>query len=558
MLLSLKTTHLKQYKDLALLLWKYGRSDLVKRAGLDDYMPEENGRETNQERAEAEGLAADLEKMGPTYIKLGQLLSTRPDVLPHAYVKALTRLQDKVEPFPFAEVEKILTSELGVRLSRAFQNFEKTPMAAASIGQVHRATLRDGREVAVKVQRPGIHEKMVEDLDVLEEVASFLDSHTDMGRRARFSETVSEFRKLLMRELDYREEAQNLLSIRRNLAGFDRIIVPAPIEDYSTGHVLTMEYVHGQKITALSPVVRLELDGKALGDQLFRAYLQQILVDGFYHADPHPGNVLITSDNNLALLDLGMVGRLGPQMQEDLLQLVLAISDGRSDDVVQFALKNGEKLDDFDEKELRRRVADIVGRQKDVTLENRQVGLAMMEIRRIAADCGMSLPPELSTIGKTLLNLDQIGEALDPEFDPNSAVRDQASTLMQQRLLKSLAPGNLFARMLEMRDFMQRLPQRINRIMDAVVNNELSVNVDAIDEKYLMTGFQKVANRITVGLILAALIIGAALLMRVDTPFRILGYPGLAIILFLMAAACGCLLIYQVMFKDETPKKKGD
>jgi predicted unusual protein kinase regulating ubiquinone biosynthesis (AarF/ABC1/UbiB family) len=552
MTLTLSTSHVKQYKDIALLLWKYGRSDLVRKSGLEEHLPEDL---TDPETAaQAKDLATDLEKLGPTYVKLGQLLSTRPDLLPAPYIQALTRLQDHLEPFPFSEVEKIVAAELGVRLSRAFQEIDPKPLAAASIGQVHKAILRDGRQVVIKVQRPGIRERMVDDLDVLAEVAGFFDAHTENGRKADYSAILAEFRKMLLRELDYTQEAQNLHAMRRSLAGFPRIVVPQPVEDYSTSRVLTMEYITGQKITSLSPVVRTEIDGAALAEELFKAYLQQILVDGLFHADPHPGNVFLTQDSRIGLLDLGMAARLPSDLQEDLLPMLLDLSEGRSEGVIDFAFKHGERLDGFNEKEMRRRVGELVARRKDLTLERTQIGTLLLEVRATVQECSMRLPPELALIGKTLLNLDQIGWTLAPDFDPSAAIRRHSAALMQKRLWKSLAPGNLFARALELKDFTQRLPGRVNRIMDAVANNELKLTVDAIDEKYLMTGIQKVANRITLGLILAALIVGAALLMRVDTSFRLFGYPGLAILFFLLAAGAGCILMFHILFHDESTR----
>jgi len=548
--LSLKPQHLKRYKDVAVLLMKYGRSDLVKAAGLDPILDEESPAATATDPAASE-LANDLERMGPTFIKLGQLLSTRPDILPLPYLQALTRLQDRVEPFSFAEVEGIVASELGVRLSKAFSEFDAKPLAAASLGQVHRAAMRDGRSVAVKVQRPDIRERVMEDLDALEEIAEFLDAHTEMGRRYGFVQILDEFRRSLLRELDYRQEAQNLTLLRRNLSEFSAIVVPAAIEDYTTSRVLTMEYVSGTKITTLSPVAMLEVKGAELAEQLFRAYLKQILVDGFFHADPHPGNVLVTDAGQIALLDLGMVGRIAPRLQEPLLQLLLAISEGHSDDVVRFALKVGEVRPDFDEPEFSRRVADLVGRHQDAELRNMQVGKAVLEIGRISGDVGLRLPSELTMLGKTLLNLDQIAEALDPTFNPNASIRKNAAEIMRGRLLKSASPGNMFGGILELKEFMERLPGRVNKILDTVANNQLEVKVDAIDEARLMAGFQKVANRITLGLVLAALIIGAAMLMRVETSFRILGYPGLAIIFFLVAAGGGIALMLSILLKDE-------
>ncbi|HLX61422.1 MAG TPA: AarF/UbiB family protein [Planctomycetota bacterium] len=559
MALSFKPQHLKVYKDIALLLWKYGRSDLVKKSGLDSAL---NGHEepaSPEKAAEASQLTDDLEKLGPTYIKFGQLLSTRPDLIPAAYTTALERLQDKVEPFPFADAERIIAEELGVRLSRGFQEIEPRPAAAASLGQVHRATLRDGRVVAVKVQRPGIRERMTQDLDVIAEMAEFLDDHTDAGRRADFSSIVAEFRKMLLRELDYTQEAQNLQTLHENLKDFPNLVVPRPIEDYSSSRVLTMEYVSGAKIASLSPVVRLEADGENLAEELFRAYLQQILVDGFFHADPHPGNVFMTPDKKLALLDLGMAARLPSDFQEDLCPMVLDLAEGRNEGALMFARKHGVKLQDYDEKEFSRRIGELVARNRSAMLNKAHIGAQILEVRAIAADCALRLPPELALIGKTLLNLDNIGSTLAPTFDPAAAVRRNSATLMKDHLLKSLSPGNVFARFMELKDFAQRLPARVNRIMDMVADNELQVAVNAMDEKYLMTGMQKVANRITLGLILAAMIIGAALLMRIETRFQLFGYPGLPIIFFLLAAVGGCVLGYQILFHDEyKPKKETD
>jgi predicted unusual protein kinase regulating ubiquinone biosynthesis (AarF/ABC1/UbiB family) len=449
-------------------------------------------------------------------------------------------------------VEKIVTNELGVRISKAFATFEDQPMAAASLGQVHRATLRDGRPVAVKVQRPGIREEMVEDLDALEDIADFLDQHTELGRRYEFCHLLEQFRKSLLQELDYRQEAANLTTLSRDLQKFDHIIIPAPIDQYCTSRVLTMEFVPGKKITDLSPLARMEFDGAGLAEELFRAYLEQILVNGFFHADPHPGNVFITADHRVALLDLGMVGRIMPRLQEDLLQLLMAISEGRGDEAANIAIKIGEKKEDFDSKEFTRRISGIVAQQKAATVEQMQVGRLVLEVTQTSAENGIRVPPELTMLGKTLLNLDQVGRALEPEFDPNASIRRNAAEIMQQRLVRSLSPGNLFSGVLELKDLLQRLPSRLNKIIDAISNNELKISVDAIDERTLIVGFQKVANRITVGLILASLIVGAAMLMRVDTSFRIWGYPGLAIIFFLVAAGGGIALLINILFYDKS------
>ncbi len=544
-----KPQHLKRYKDIAWLLVKHGRSDLVRSAGLDGVLGDD-GAQPAQVVAEAKSLADDLERLGPTFVKLGQLLSTRPDLLPPPYLTALARLQDKVEPFPFPEVERIVMDELGVRISKAFTEFEPRPLAAASLGQVHRAQLRSGRRVAVKVQRPGVREQVLEDLEALEEIGVFVDEHTAVGRQYEFARMIEEFRRSVLRELDYIQEGGHLVVFRRNLASFDRLVVPAPIEDYTTSRVLTMEYVAGTKITALSRAVMLEVDGAGLAEQLYAAYLKQVLVDGFFHADPHPGNVLLTEDARLALLDLGMVARVTPRMQDALLQVLLGGSDGQADVVATYAIKLGQPRELFDEPAFRRRVTDLVARSADSAAEPVEVGRMVLELARLSAESGLRLPPELSMLGKTLLSLDEIARTLRPDVTPNAIVREHAAALMQQRMADSISPGRLLSSVLETKELVERLPERVNRILDRLANNEIQVKVDAIDEARLMEGFQKVANRITLGLLLAALIVGAALLMQVETSFRILGYPGLAIVSFLLAAAGGVALILAIIFWD--------
>lgn len=556
--ISLHPRHLKRYGALARLLMKYGRSDVVKQAGLDPVLTDEDLASVTGEAPitpEAGELASDLEKLGPTFIKLGQLLSTRSDFLPAAYMDALARLQDKVEPFSYAQVEEIIQNELGVRLSKAFREFDPEPLAAASLGQVHRAVLRNGRCVAVKVQRPGIREQIADDLDALDELAEFVDRHTETGQRMKFADMLDEFRRSIVRELDYLQEAQNLSILRQNLLEFDMIVVPEPVADYTTSRVLTMDYVSGRKITDLSPLARLEMRGEELGEQLFRAYLKQILVDGFFHADPHPGNVFLTANHKIALIDVGMTGRVAPVMQEKLMKLLLAVAEGKGEDAADVTLDIGQVIDEFDYKGYEREVSQLVAHQQARTLEQIDTGRIVLEIQRIAGDYGMRLPAELTMLGKALLNLDMVSRTLAPEFDPNDAVRRNASELLRKRLTKMASPANLISSALELNEFVQHLPGRLNRVLERVADDQLTIRLDAIDDVRVMEGMQKIANRITLGLVLAALIIGAAMLMRVETSWRILGYPALAMLFFVAAAAGGMVLMYQILFKDE---HKGD
>ena len=555
MVVSLKPERLKRYKDVAMLLIRYGRSDLISAAGLEgSVLPDEIAAES--QTASAEDLAKDLERLGPTFIKLGQLLSTRADLMPGPYLEALERLQDQIEPFSYEEVERIVSGELGVRLSKAFADFDPVPLAAASLAQVHRAYMRDGRAVVVKVQRPDIRDLIVGDLEALGEIGHFLDEHTELGKRYEFENMLVNLRKSLLRELDFTIEAKNLSTIGENLAEFEDIVVPEPIDNFTTSRILTMEYISGKKITALNPLRLLDIDGSLLAEELFRAYLKQFLVDGIFHADPHPGNVFLTDDDRIALLDLGMVGRVTRSFQDNLLRLLLAISEGRGEMAAQAAIKMGEAKEGFDRSAFERRITDLVADNSDAVLSRANAGKVTLEITKIAADCWFRLPPEFTMFAKALLNLDRVVYTLDENFDPNIIIRERANEILQQNILKSVAPSNLLSGVVDLKEFAEKFPTRVNRILDAVGNNELRFKVDAIDEKVVLEGLQKVANRITLGLVVAALIVGAAMLMRVETSFRIFGYPGLAMILFILAAAAGFVLAFSIVFYDEKRRRK--
>ncbi len=429
-------------------------------------------------------------------------------------------------------------------------------MAAASLGQVHSAALRDGRLVVVKVQRPNIRPQIAEDFEVLADIAAFHDAHTDTGRRYHFVTIVEEFRVSIQHELNYEREAQNLITVGENLKDFELIQVPQPIADYGTKCVLTMDCVRGRKITSISPLARLELNGAELAEALFKAYLKQVLLDGLFHAGPHPGNVFLTDDGHIALLDLGMVGHTTPTMQENLIKLLLAISEGRGDDAADLVISLSQKDEDFKQMEFRSRVSQLLAESQNKGLQQLNAGTTLLEVTRNAAEDGLHVPGELTLLGKTLLQLDEVGKIIDPTFDPNASIRRNVSELMSQLMNKEATQGSLFSSLLEMKDFIGKLPTRLNRIMDAITNQELVVKIKAVDAKLVMEGFQKIANRITTGIVLGALIMGACLLMRVESSFRLLGYPGLAIVCFLLAATGGFCLVITIMVQDQRIRKK--
>jgi ubiquinone biosynthesis protein len=527
--------HLKRYRDIAKLMAKYGRSDVVRDG--DDAPP-----------ADACELTNDLEALGPTFVKLGQLLSTRPDLIARPYTAALARLQDRCEPVPLSDVTRVIEHELEAPVTVAFSSFDPAPVASASLGQVHRARLVDGRVVAVKVQRPGIRGQVRDDLEALAEIAGFLDAHTEAGRRFGFADLFDQFRRSMTAELDYQQEAANLLSLREVVADNPYVIVPAPVEDHTTARVLTMDFVHGRKITDLTDDIRESIDGAALADGLFRCYLDQILGEGMFHADPHPGNVFLTEENKVGLVDLGMVARVPQRMQNALVRLMLAISEGRGEEVAEVAATMAQRLDVFDGDRFEREVTDLVARNSGLSVTELDAGEVMLELSRVSGDCGLRPPPEMAMLGKALLNLDQVAHALDPGFDPSAAIERHGSDILRSRFKAS--PGSVYNAVLETREFVEQLPGRVNKVMDAVADGRFELNVKAFDEAQLLQGLQKLANRVTMGLVLAALIVGAAMLMRVETSSKLLGYPSVAIICFLLAAAGGAWLLGSIVLAD--------
>lgn len=555
--MSLLPDTLERYRKFIGFMLKYRNSDLFNDTA--DNAMDVDGEESDADRVydqSPEDLIADLKKMGPTYIKLGQLLSTRPDLLPDAYLKALATLQDDVEPIPYEEVHQIIEEEVGIRISKAFESLEETPLASASIGQVHRAILRSGKPVAVKIQRPGIRKKFLEDLDTLKELTDLAMKHSSTARRYAFDDVLAELRHILLQELDYNREAQNLITLGENLKLYKKLEVPQPIPDYSSSKVLTMEFIDGKKITSISPLKFMEVDLEPILDELVEAYLKQIVVDGFVHADPHPGNIHITRDNKIALIDLGMVAKFTSKMQDKLLQLLIGISQKQGDEITDILL-DISKIGEEATIELFRKTINTLVLDSQVTkAKDLQTGRLLIQMNRIAADNGIHIAVELNILGKILLNLDQIVAVMAPEYNLQQGIKKHVQKMMQSKMYQELKPENLFSVLIETKKLTEKLPERLNKISENLANNDFKIKLQGIDEKRFTDGFQKVANRITLGVIIAAMIIGAAMLMQIPTTFIIFGYPGLAIVLFIVAAITGIALSVNILLKDEDFKLK--
>lgn len=503
-----------------------------------------------------EEFVSELEALGPTFIKFGQALSTRPDMLPPAYLAALERTQDAIAPVAVEQVRAIIESELGVRPSHLFTSFDEVPLGSASLAQVHRATLRDGRTVAVKVQRPGIVDVIHSDLDALAAIATRADATTRLGRRIHFADWVYEFRKALLAELDYCCEAENLDRFRRHFREYPELFVPAPLWDLTTRRVLTMELVAGHKVTELSGTFRTEHDMRTLAGALLRGYLDQVLVHGDIHADPHPGNLLVRDDGRLALFDLGMVMHVPPRQRDRLFRLLFASVEGRGEEAARESIAMGTRLEDFEEERYVREVGQLVARYAAHAGQSLSEGRLLFEIVRISTACGLRTPSELSLLGKTLSHLETVCRALDPRLNVKRIVERHLDTIMGDRLRRSLAPHRVVTEMMDLQALAREAPRKLSDTLSLLADNRLQIRVTGLEESRLMENMQKIANRITTGVITASLIIAAAMMMRIETDVRLFGYPALALVMFLIAAALGVSIVVSALLRDRKARPR--
>jgi ubiquinone biosynthesis protein len=572
------------------LFTKFGLGDLAERTGLralaNEDMVGTDGNGASPEKAVQ--FRKRLVELGPAYIKLGQVLSTRPDLIPETYVVELEKLQDEVPAISYAEVEEVIESELGARVSKAFESFDQEPLGTASLGQVHGATLRDGRSVVVKVQRPKIRELLADDLEFFSEIAGFMTKHTEAGVRVDMVGVIAQLERALLDELDYRVEARNAATFRRALAEFPALLVPKVIEGYTTDKVLTTERVRGLKIDEISPLVRMEHDFHPLAEQLTRAYLKTIIIDGHFHADPHPGNFFVVmpatenpmtpaelkardrrtksrsaataiqrieqqaqksappasdpGDLKLSLIDFGMTARLSTKMREQITGLLIALADNRGDAAAETLIEMGDPLADFDRITYTRETAGLIARNYDLAIGEVQAGKVLYELISISYQRGLRLPSELTLLAKALFNLDGVTRALDPLFSPMQAIREYANQLTAERARKDFSPRRLLQMVTQGSDFVSTLPHRLDVISQRLATGDFATHVEVPQMKSLLDGLQKVANRVFTGLVLAAIIVASAMLM--DT-WRTLGRIG-----FVIAAALGLYMVVNIMLTD--------
>jgi predicted unusual protein kinase regulating ubiquinone biosynthesis (AarF/ABC1/UbiB family) len=564
----LKPRNLGAYRDLLLLFTRYGRKDFRLNVSTEDlFAPSADEAPIEPDvQARAKAFAESLQRMGPTYVKFGQLVSTRPDIVPPEYINELETLQDNIPPFSFADVERIVEEELGVRISKAFAEFDSTPLAAASLGQVHRAQLRRGgddadniRDVVVKVQRPNVNEQVHKDLEVFTDIAQELERHTDIGRRMNLVAAIEQAKLAMFSELNYLQEARNAETLRSNLEQFPEIYIPEVIHDYTSARVLTMELVKGRKVSKLTPLALLEGNYAELAGVLTRAYLKQICVDGIWHSDPHPGNVFVRETDDgpqIVLLDFGMFARISSEFQDEVIKLLLAISSNRGAEVADACVRMSEVRERFDPIKLTRDISTIIAAVHDADSSRLNTGQLIFNVVSIANNNDLAAPPELTMLAKTLLHLDAITKKLDPAYDPQRVIRDYGEQLMTQKLAQKFNPRNFYPALLDLNQFVLDLPHRAREIVDMTATGRLTFGIKLSQAEEFLSGIHKIANRITVGVVIAALLISSSMMMRIQTRFQIFGYPGLAVAGYLIAAVAGVYLIVSVLMKDREDRER--
>jgi ubiquinone biosynthesis protein len=476
-----------------------------------------------------------LEELGTTFVKLGQLLSSRPDLLPDVYIDELTKLVDDVPALPFEPMRRVIDEEIGLD---EFASIEERPLASASIAQIHAALLKTGRPVAVKVRRPGIVEQVELDLELLRATASLVEKRSGTARLLQLRALADELEQHLRAELDFVEEAHNAELVAEVLADYDGdLFVPQVVHPYVTEQVLVMDRVEGAKVedgVALPPERAREL-----ARTFFRAYIRQVTVKGLYHADPHRGNVLLTPDGRLALLDFGLIGRLDDDTRTSLALLLLAVAQNRADDVADLILTLSLTDPESDEAgfvhDLRRKLPRYHWRP----LSGIRTGEGLADLQRLCLQHGISLPTSFALVGKTLSQAESIARTLDPELDPVAVLRNEGWSVMAQEAERRLEPNQLLSFTFTQLQPLARLPRRVAQLVEKVETGSLKVGIAPVQLEDFEHLLRSTANRVGAALIIAALLVSSALMARVSHAIAVVG--------FFAAVVLGGYMIWRIM-----------
>ncbi|ANY67749.1 ABC transporter [Paenibacillus sp. BIHB 4019] len=511
---------LQRYRTIATTIARSGLGYVSDGIGIQ----EKNWFLRNPERAElhtksiGERIRLLLEELGPTFVKLGQLASTRPDLIPANIIVELERLQDDVPPFPYEDVQRIIEAELGDSITNLFSSFSITPIAAASIGQVHKATLRDGTEVVVKVQRPGIQKLVETDLNILADVAKVSEGAFELAQHYRLNEIVEELSKALRQEMDYSIEAQSTEKFMINSKKLPYIFVPVVYWDYCTKRVLTTSYVDGIKLSDRKQLEQLGINTKLVAERLATVIFHQILIDGFFHGDPHPGNVMALPDGRLALLDFGMVGRLSPHTKKHFASLVIALRNQSSKGVIRAISYMGVIPDEVDQAKLYADVDEMREKYYQVPLNQISLGTAIRDLFSVANRHHIRIPSELTLLGKALLTMEGVTVALDPKI----SIFNIAEPFGKKLFMEQMDPREIWKGLLEDApdyfELVSDIPAALKQLSLVIRKGKLRMEVESPQLDTLMKKMDRISNQLSFSIVLLALslvmvglIVGAAL-----------------------------------------------
>lgn len=532
---------LVRYKEILAILVKYGYKDLLMKINpsenkdINEVLKDGNAvpPESVQALSGAERFRLLLESLGTTFIKFGQILSTRNDILPEDYCAELKKLQDKVPPFPDEEAKAIIKEELGKTTDELFQSFSEKPVACASIAQVYKATLPSGEIVAIKIRRPNIEKRIQADLAIMEDLSRLLEKYVQEARAIRPTTLVREFGRQLQQEMNLLVEANNLERFNILNQNESRLKLVKLYRDLSTSHILTMEFVTGTKISNTEKLKSLNLDLKTIAKNGASVIISQIFDQGFYHGDPHPGNILVQDDGRICFLDFGAMGKLTKEQRMLLAEGLVAVVRRRDDELLRVVLKLSSNGDDIkDTKELGRDISDFVDTYAYLPLNRIKVDEILNDLTKLLTKHGIILPPEISTLVKVLAMLDGTYLAIDPDFQVMEVMKPYAQKLVLEKFDPKRLASDMTHTSAELYRLLRDLPDEARSIIKTIKKAELKVSVSSGNLKQVLRTFDKDANRLSYALIVSALLLASALLLHTHTPpvwheVSILGIVGL-------------------------------
>ncbi len=547
--------NLNRYRQILGVLIKYGFGDLVETLHIDQYieiglqMIRKKRREHVDKSSRAERVRMAFEELGPTYIKLGQILSTRPDLVPVDFINELSKLQDEVPPFPFEEAKRIVETELQHPIDKIFETLEETPLASASIGQVHKARYLDGEDVAIKVQRPGIRRLIDVDLEIMLHLATLAERHIQEISLHQPVKIVEEFAKTLEKELDYTIEATNMERVSSLFLQDSTVYIPKVFRETTTDRVLTTELVRGIKVSKLDQLDREGYDRKTITFRGARICLSQIFDHGFFHADPHPGNIFVLPDNVICLLDFGMVGTIDRNTREDFVELVDSIVRQDETRTSRCLLRITAWEEEPDLRTLDKDVAEFMGQHLYKPLKEIELGKLLHHLLELAARHRLRIFPDIFLMMKALSTVEGVACMLDPDFD---MVR-HAEPFIKKVKLERFSPKRLESDVLslasQMFTFLKDFPKDVLEITRLIRQHKLSFSHELQGLDQMLSTHDQISNRISFSIIIAALIIGSALIVISKTPPLFYGISLIGIIGFLAAAVMGVWLLVAILKK---------